>query len=48
MSLMRLLIFSIQLNFEGSMNKKAQKVLIEVIKAIVIALAGYFGGNAMV
>ena len=30
------------------MNKKAQKVLVEIIKAIVMALAGYFGGNAMI
>lgn len=30
------------------MNKKAQKVIIEIVKAIILALAGYFGGNAMV
>ena len=29
------------------MNKKATKLLIEVVKAIIMALAGYFGGNAV-
>lgn len=28
------------------MNKSAKKVLIEIVKAVVLALAGYFGGNA--
>lgn len=30
------------------MNKKASKLLVEIVKAIVMALAGYFGGNAII
>lgn len=29
------------------MNMKAKKLLLELVKAIVMALAGYFGGNAV-
>lgn len=29
------------------MKKKTINLIIEVVKAIVYALAGYFGGNAM-
>lgn len=29
------------------MNKKTIKTILEIIKLIVTALAGYFGGNAL-
>lgn len=31
----------------GSMKKKTIKTIIEIIKVVVSALLGYFGGNAI-
>lgn len=39
------LLFKILILFV--MKKKTVNLILEVVKAIVYALAGYFGGNAM-
>lgn len=44
---MRIIIILLTvLNF-GKMKKKTIKTIIEIIKVVVSALLGYFGGNAL-